>query len=62
MQVLKVEMPDVGFKPFAPQGEALGFEFPPDCGSQYWDGVYGDIVSQLLLSTSIWTFCHLPDM
>ena len=28
--VLKVGFPSVAFKPFAPQGGALGFEFPPD--------------------------------
>ena len=32
MQVLKVGVPDVGFQLFAPQGEALWFEFLPDCG------------------------------
>lgn len=32
VQVLKVGVPVVWFKPFAPQGEAQGFEFPPDCG------------------------------
>lgn len=30
LQVLKVAVPDVGFKPFTPQREALGFEFPLD--------------------------------
>ena len=28
--VLKVGLPSVAFTPFAPQGGALGFEFPPD--------------------------------
>lgn len=32
MQVLKLWAPDVGFKYFT-QGEALGFEIPPDGGS-----------------------------
>lgn len=31
--VLKVGVLHVEFKPFAPQVEAPGFEFPPDCGS-----------------------------
>ena len=31
--VLEVRVPDVGFKPFTSQGEALCFEFPSDCGS-----------------------------
>lgn len=34
MRVLKVGVSEVGFRPFAPQGEAPGFEFPPDCGRQ----------------------------
>lgn len=36
--VLKPGVPKVGSKPFAPQGEALGFEFPPDFGMpcQVW--------------------------
>ena len=33
VQVLKVEVPHVRFKPFPPRGETLGFEFPPGCGS-----------------------------
>lgn len=33
IQVQNAVVPDVGFKPFAPQGEAPGFEFPSDCGS-----------------------------
>lgn len=33
MQVLGVGVPGMGFKPFVPQGEAQGFEFPPSCGS-----------------------------
>ena len=30
--VLKPGVPNVGYEPFAPQGEALGFKFPPDFG------------------------------
>ena len=33
VQVLKVVVPNVGFKPFTPQGEAPGLEFPANCGS-----------------------------
>jgi len=33
MLVLKGGVPDVGYKPFTPWEEALGFEFPPNCGS-----------------------------
>ena len=38
VQVLNIGVPDVGFKAFAPQGEAWGFEIPPNCGfvSQGW--------------------------
>lgn len=32
MQILKVGVYDMVFKPFAPWGKALGFEFPPDLG------------------------------
>lgn len=31
MQILNVGVLNVGFKPFTVQGEALGFEFLPDC-------------------------------
>lgn len=43
--VLKPGVPNVGYKPFAPQGEALGFEFPPNFGMpcQVWG--LGEIVS-----------------
>lgn len=33
MQVLKVGVPNVVFRLFAPQEEAVGFEFPSQCGS-----------------------------
>lgn len=36
VQVLKVGVPVVGFKPLAPQEEALRCEFPPNCGHQKW--------------------------
>lgn len=49
-------VPDVGYKPFAPQGEAWGFEFPPDCESPCQSGIYSDIVSQLFLLTLMWIF------
>lgn len=44
VQVLKVEVPDVRFKPFAPHGKALG------C-----DGVHGAIVPQPLLAASVFS-------
>lgn len=48
---LKTQVPHVGFKPFAPQGETPGFElFPiPSC---FTDRVYSEIVSLL---ASMWT-------
>lgn len=50
VQVLKVEVvPDMGFKTFAPQGEAPGFEFPSNCGSL--GGIYDKVVSQPLSMT-----------
>lgn len=33
--MLKVGVPNVGYKARAVQGEALGFEFPPNCGLLY---------------------------
>ena len=50
-QVLKVGVPDVGFKPFTPQGEALGFDFPLMMGHCAGDGVYGESVTQPPLAT-----------
>ena len=48
VQILKVGVPNVGFKPLTPWGKALGFEFAPNCGLQYRGGVYGLTVSQPL--------------
>ena len=53
-QVLKVGLPDVGHKPFTLQGEALGFELSPE--------MRGEIVSQPLLPTSMWSPSHLLDV
>lgn len=33
VQALKVGVADVQLNPLAPQRQALGFEFPPNCGS-----------------------------
>lgn len=67
VQVLNVGVPDVGFKPFTPQGEAPGFEFTPNCGLPCCQWVYGGIVSQPLLPASVWFFLflfffHLPSV
>lgn len=40
VQVLKVGVPNVGFKPFTPQGDISGFQFSPNCGSLCWGGVH----------------------
>ena len=32
VEVFKVGVPNVAYKTFIPQGEALGFEFPPNSG------------------------------
>ena len=37
VQILKVGVPDVGFKACAALGEAQGFEFPLDVGSLSWE-------------------------
>lgn len=42
--VLKVAVGNVGYKPFSPRGEALGFEFPPDLGLPHWVWGLGDCV------------------
>lgn len=51
MQVLKVRVPDVGFKPFCPQGEGPGFEFLPHCGSlhQGWSLFLNCVLASLTL-------------
>lgn len=36
VQVLKVRVINVGFKPFAPRGEALVLELPPEYGWSCW--------------------------
>ena len=59
--VLKVGVPNVGYES-APQGEAPGFEFPQDCGSQGWGEVSGEILSQPLLPSLVWFPLHLPDV
>ena len=48
-EVLKVGAPNMGFKPFTPQGEAGSWEHPPDCMFCARAGVYDDSVSQLSL-------------
>lgn len=47
--VLKVRVLNVGFKPFALQGEAPSFEFPPNCVSLCRSELYGRTASQPLL-------------
>ena len=51
---LKVGVSHVRSKPFTPQGDAQGFEFPPDCGSlQPRVG----FMARLCLSPSYWFGC-----
>ena len=45
MHVLKVGVPKVRFEPFAPQGEALSFEFPSGYRCYTRGEIYGEIVS-----------------
>lgn len=47
VQVLKVEVPNLGFKPFAPQGEPLASDFPSDSVLHTRSGIYGEIVPSL---------------
>lgn len=62
VQVLKIGVPDMGFKAFTFQGEACICKFPLDCGSLHGGAVYGEIVSQPLLLASMWVFSCLPDI
>ena len=57
MQALEVVAPNMGVKPFAPQGEDSGFEFPSDCGTLCCGGFCGDIL--FLLPSLKWVFSHL---
>lgn len=59
--VLKVGVPTMGYKHFASQAGAQGFEFPPDCGSPHGAWVYGEIVSQPFLWALMFS-SHLPDV
>ena len=56
VQVLKVQVPSLGFKFISPQGKSLSFEFPPYNGLLHWEGVYGKTVSQLLFFVGICFF------
>lgn len=61
VHVLKVGVPDVGLKPFTPQGEAQVCEFVTHMvvGCQAGDGIYGDIMSQPLLATWGFLVCSM---
>lgn len=57
---LQVGAADVGCEPFTPQGEAVGFEVPPDCGlHQGW--VLWQEWSQPFLPT-LMSFPHIYPM
>ena len=59
VQVSAVVVPDVGFKLLARQAEAQGSEYA-DCGLLQRAVVYDKIVSQPLISTSVWPFLVCP--
>lgn len=59
-QVLKVEVPDVGYRSFALRGEMPGFEFPQDCGSEHYSAVSRKISSSP--ASSVWFPFHLRDV
>lgn len=54
VHVLKVVVPDVGFKPFTPQGETRGCEFLIKFRLPQWGWGLREIVSQPLLPVSVW--------
>lgn len=57
VQVLKVGVPDMGFKPFPPLGEALWVvSFPPIMGCCTGDRVYGEPLCPI----SVWVFLVHP--
>lgn len=62
MPNLKFGVPDVGYKPFIPQEKLQVLSSLATVGSCVKDGVYGKIVSQLFLPTSMWLPSHLPDV
>ena len=62
VHVLKVGMPKVRFEPFAPQGEALSFEFPSGYGCYTRGEIYGEIVSPSPLQVFVWFSFLLSNM
>lgn len=60
VQVLKVEVLDMRFEPFTPQGEAQVLSFLFIVDHQAMGRVYSEIVSQSLLPTSVWFSTLLP--
>lgn len=60
MQVLKGRVPDVGFKPFVPQGEAQSCEFPSEYRLLHWGlGLWQDCVSASQLVHCRFFLTHL---
>lgn len=55
VEVLKVEVGDVRFKPLAPEGEAGNQEFPPVCHSTEWQ-VGGKSVFPIHFKVGIFSF------
>lgn len=61
-EVLKVGMPNVGFKPFVHQGEPRCCKFHPNFGCEAKDDIDGETLSQPLLSILMWVFFLLPNV
>lgn len=62
VQILKVGVLYVGFKPFAFQREAWGFEFPSDCGLSHLGWALGqDCVSAspICFDVDFFLFAHV---
>ena len=53
VEVLQVEVLDIGSNAFAPQGEAESCEFPPDCMNLCWGCGLGGNVFQPFLPSSM---------
>lgn len=57
--VPKIGMLNVESEPLTSREEVLHSKFPPDYGRHAKGGIYGKILSQPLLPTSMWFPSHL---
>lgn len=62
VQVLKVGVPDVGFKPLLLRGKLGVVSSPWTVGGHARGGTYDKAVSQSPLPISMWVFSHSPDV